>query len=236
MTIDLKTIALFSQLDDELMDSLQAALKPRSLAAGEVLFNQGDPGDALFVVDEGQVAIFMPETPGKAEGQAIRIFQAGQVLGEMALIDQKPRSASARAETDSKVLLLDKDSFHRLVAGSPALSLSVMAGLSDRIRYTTDFLGEVTQWVRKMADGNYLPEGVEQGTQARDATLSVLAAEFARMAGQVKVREESLRMEVAMLRVEIDEKRRKEEVQEIMKTDYYQDLKAKIKAMRAEKE
>lgn len=230
----LRKNTLFSRLSDEALAVVQQKLKTHALKKGEVIFKQGDPGNELLIVQEGKIAIYAPSGSDPAEGQAIRIFQPGDMLGEMAVVDEKPRSLSARAEEDSVVLGLHASDFHAALHANPALSLSVMAGLSDRIRYTTDFLTEVRTWVGKMNDGNYQEASGSTAKQYRDPTLATLAAEFAQMASQVKEREDTLKREVARLRIEIDDSKRKEEVQQIVDSDYYRQLKEKMKAIRAQ--
>ncbi len=235
--ISFKSITLFSQLSDEALASVTAALTQRRLAAGEILFNQGDPGDELIVVRQGKIAIFVPTAGAPAGGQAIRHFQPGEMLGEMALIDRKPRSVSARAEEPSEILALSGEAFRRMLTENPETALSVMAGLSERIRYTTDFLGEVRTWVRRMAEGNYQSGAAPAEAQPfRDPTLSALAAEFAQMAARVQEREDTLRQEVARLRIEIDESKRKQDAEQIMGTEYYQSLKEKVKSLRRQRD
>jgi CRP-like cAMP-binding protein len=231
-TLILKNVTMFSQLPDEALAEVAAALQPRQLAGGEVLFNQGDPGDELIIVEDGKVAIFVPTAGAPAAGQPIRVFQAGELLGEMALIDRKPRSASARAEEPSRVLTLKGEDFQRALTKNPEMALSVMAGLSDRIRYTTDFLGEVRVWVKRIAEGNYQTKGVVDADKFKDQTLSALAGEFARMAAEVKEREETLRREVAQLRIEIDQAKRKQDSERIMGSEYYRSLKEKAGILR----
>ena len=214
------------------LTEIETLLKAHQLSAGEVIFNQGDPGDELIIVEEGVISIFMP-VEGKSEDvQPIRLFQPGQMLGEMALIDQKPRSASARAEQDSKILTLNEKDFRSLLARSPELATSVMSGLNDRIRYTTDFLGEVRGWIKRIAEGDYQPSQAISSEQYSDQNLAALAAEFAQMAARVQEREETLRKEVRKLRIEIDEAKRKEEVARVMSSDYYKELKAKARQLR----
>jgi CRP-like cAMP-binding protein len=231
----LKDVPLFSQLSDETLVEVTAALKPRALQAGEILFNRGDPGNELIIVDQGRISIYEPQVGAPAVGKAIRIFQPGQMLGEMALVDQKPRSLSARAEEASVVLTLAGEDFQHLLRENETIVLSVMRGLSERIRYTTDFLGEVRRWVQSMAVGDYQAStNLSTNTQYQDATLATLAAEFATMAAKVQEREDQLRQEVAQLRIEIDESKRKQDVQDIVGSDYYLRLKDKIKKMREE--
>jgi len=76
----------------------------------------------------------------------------------MALIDRRPRSLSARTVEPTHLLVLRGDSFRRLVRDDPAVALAVMSGLSDRIRYTTEFLSQVRHWVGRMSAGKYKGE------------------------------------------------------------------------------
>ena len=228
----LKDVTIFSQLSETALAVGAGALKARDLEAGEILFNQGDPGSELLVVQEGGVAIFMPVAGAPGGGQPIRIFQPGELLGEMALIDRKPRSTSARAEGKTKVLSLGATDFERILKDNPEMALSVMSGLNDRIRYTTDFLGEVRGWVRRIAEGNYQTGGVVDSGKFQDKTMSTLAAEFAQMAARVQEREEVLRKEVIALRIEIDDARRKQDAEKIMGSEYYKNLKERARNMR----
>jgi CRP-like cAMP-binding protein len=231
----LKEIGFFSQLSASALAELSKALRPRRLAAKEILFRQGDAGEELVIVERGKVAIFVP-TPGASDsGQPIRVFQPGEVLGEMSLIDNKPRSASARAEEESDILTLGGDDFRRLLSQNPEMATAVMAGLNDRIRYTTDFLGQVRAWVRRVAEGNYQTIGTPEGEQFQDNSMAALAAEFAQMAMRVREREETLRKEVVALRIEIDDVKRKQDAQKIMGSDYYRNLKERARLLREQK-
>ncbi len=233
----LKNNPMFAQFTDQALQEIEVLFKPRALAAGEVLFNQGDPGSELILVTAGKLAIYAPDAGAPARGQPIRLFTSGSMLGEMALIDQQPRSLSARAEEDSTLLTLSRADFERLMLENPKLSNAMMAGLSERIRYTTDFLGEVRQWVHRITEGNYQANiEMDASRKYQDPTLATLAAEFSKMAAQVKEREENLKQEVAMLRIEIDQTKRKEEASQIMDSDYYRNLKAKVKEIRQKKE
>ena len=236
MKFDLRKITLFSKLPDQMLADVEAKLKKRRLQAGEVLFNQGDPGDELIIVEDGVIAIYVPSPKDPKAGQAIRIFQAGELLGEMAIIDQKPRSTSARAEAETTILTLSKDNFHHLLQESQETTLAVMTGLNDRIRYTTEFLGEVSGWVQHIAAGNYQARAAIQSEKFEDQTLASLAQGFARMAAQVQEREETLRREMALLRIEIDDAKRKQDADRIMQSDYYRALKEKAKLMRQQKQ
>jgi len=236
MDISLRDIPLFNNLSDSTLDEIERALESRSLETGEILFNQGDPGDELILVQGGEISIFAPIEGSAGNERPIRVFKPGEMLGEMAIIDKQPRSLSARAEEASTILTLGQKKFQELLGENPEMSLAVMAGLNDRIRYTTDFLSEVREWVQRIASGSYQSsELAEESDKYEDETLSTLAAEFAQMAAQVQEREEELRKEVLELRIAIDESKRKQDVEEILDTEFYRDLKAQAKSMKKRK-
>jgi len=249
-------VPMFRRLTPDKLAEVSGELERRSLAAGQVLFNQGDAGDELFIVQEGCVAIFAPSIDRPGQEKPLRLFKAGDLLGEMALIDRQPRSLSARTLEPTQLLVLRGDSFRRLVRDDPAVAVAVMGGLNDRIRYTTEFLNQVRHWVGRMSAGKYrtgqllteMQDWVQQVAggeplQAagapigyRDETLATLAAEFAQMAAQVREREEALQRQVEQLRIEIDEVKKQRQVDEIVESDYFQSLKAKAAGLRQKRE
>lgn len=228
---DLRRVVLFKELPEEALNDLAAALQTRELAAGEVLFHIGDPGDEMFLIAQGRVALFIPGREPPGQEKPIRIVEPGEVLGEMALIDGRPRSLSARALEATQVQVLAGEDFRRLMARYPDIAMAVMIGLCERIRYTTEFLGEMRGWVQRIAAGEYdLGGTLESGY--RDSTIATLAAEFTRMAARLKEREEELRRQVAELRIEIDQAKKERQVSEIVESEYFQALRAQVQRLR----
>ena len=225
---------IFKSLSDQALSELSNRFTTRHVQAGEVLFNSGDPGAEMIIIQSGKIAIYVPQAGQPAVGQAIRIFQDGEMLGEMALIDALPRSSSARAEENSVILTLDGLSFQGLLRDYPDASMAVMQGLSARIRYTTEFVSQMRGWVHYMAEGNY--QTIQIPADYQDSSLEKLAAEFVQMAGRVQEREEKLRQEVAQLRIEIDENKRKQDVAMITESEHYRSLKEQIKHLREQAE
>jgi CRP-like cAMP-binding protein len=95
------------------------------LAAGEILFSRGDPGDALYVVAWGEIAVLAP--------QEIARLSEGDFFGEIALLADRPRTATVRATVDSQVLAIDRALLSDLVAGSPALLTVLLRFLRERL-------------------------------------------------------------------------------------------------------
>ena len=98
-----------------------------SFASGAVLFRENDPGDCMFVVREGEVDITV-------QGTVVETVGAGGLVGEMALIDAGPRSASAIARVDSKLVRVDERRFRFLVQEHPFFALEVMRVMAHRLR------------------------------------------------------------------------------------------------------
>jgi CRP-like cAMP-binding protein len=253
--IELGDVYMFSHLSNQTLAEITAALEKRQYADGEVLFDKGDLGDEMFIVQEGSVAIFEPNAGRPGQERPIRIFRSGETLGEMALIDRQPRTLSARAVQPTRTLVLKGEDFRRLLR-DPNMSLAVMSSLNDRLRYTTDFLGEVRDWMGRIASGQYetgqfltdmqawvrqiaegeVPQTAEAIARYRDKTMATLAAEFARMASQVKQREDALRREIAELKIEIDEIKLKRQVAEITDSEYFQSLQTQARELRRKRE
>jgi CRP-like cAMP-binding protein len=97
------------------------------LPAGRVLFNQGDAAAELFIVLDGSVRV-------ERDGQVIANRGAGEFFGEMALVSEGPRMATATLESDSRFLVLGRREFHSLMDEFPALKMRVLETLASRIR------------------------------------------------------------------------------------------------------
>ena len=187
----LRKVYLFNHLSDERIVEISQALKPRDMAAGEVLFNMGDAGNEMYIVESGKVAIFAPDPSRPGEEKSLRIFQPEDVLGEMAIIDHSPRSASARALEPARVLALNEVDFRRLVAGDAEFALSVMEGLNDRIRYTTNFLNEVGHWVGRITRGEYNDQAFNKEVENWAHTVSSGEADKAAAPG-TKIKDDTI--------------------------------------------
>jgi len=98
-----------------------------SVPAGQAIFREGEPGDVMFVVKEGEVDIIV-------HGTVIDTIGPGGLIGEMALIDKQPRSATAVAKSDAKLVRIDERRFQHLVQQTPFFALEVMRIMAHRLR------------------------------------------------------------------------------------------------------
>jgi len=98
-----------------------------SYSAGQAVFKEGDLGEQMFAVIEGSVDILI-------RGKVMETIEAGGVFGEMALIEQRPRIASAVVQTTAKLVPIDRRRFEFLVQQSPFFALQIMTIMAERLR------------------------------------------------------------------------------------------------------
>jgi NTE family protein len=137
----LRSLALFEQLSDEALHDLEHELQWFALPGGALLFESGDPSDALYVLKSGSVGAFRANANGQQ--QLVGVVAAGETVGEVGLIIDRPRSATVRALRDSELLRLSRDGFDKLVAHHPR-SMLEMARISVRRLATMDRSGRAS--------------------------------------------------------------------------------------------
>src|SRR5262245_16824874 len=98
----------------------------RNFSAGQPIFAEGEPGDVMFAVLQGEVEL-------RREGRVLGTVRNGGFFGELALLDEGPRPAAAVAKSDCRVAAIGQRRFTRLVEKSPILALSLMQVVSDRL-------------------------------------------------------------------------------------------------------
>jgi zinc transporter ZupT len=119
----LATCDLMRHLPAEQIEQILPCIRDRQLKAGEILFNAGDPGDALYIVAHGNVEVLANGSP--ASGGAMAVLGPGHAFGEMSLLSGGPRTATIRAVEDSELLEIGKHDFDRLVKADRQLAGAV---------------------------------------------------------------------------------------------------------------
>ena len=115
---------------DRYISLLMESGNAETFPAGTKLFEQGEAGDVLYIVREGAVEL-------TADGRQLELVEKGGMFGEMALIDREPRSATAIAENDCELVVIDKRRFWFLVQETPYFAEIVMRVMADRLRRNT---------------------------------------------------------------------------------------------------
>jgi CRP/FNR family transcriptional regulator, cyclic AMP receptor protein len=114
----------------------------RTYADGEIVIRQGDPGDALFVVEEGTVEI-VAERDGHE--RTLRTAGPGELLGEMALFEKEPRSATVRARGQARILTIDRRHFLRRISEDPTLAFRIIEVMAHRVRELSREVAELQE-------------------------------------------------------------------------------------------
>jgi CRP/FNR family cyclic AMP-dependent transcriptional regulator len=104
-----------------------------SFKAGDVIFKSDEPGDVMYLVTKGEVEIWIHD-------KVVENVAPGGVIGEMALLDMGPRSATATAKTDCLLLAIDRERFENQVRKSPSFALQVMRNMAERLRRVDQFI------------------------------------------------------------------------------------------------
>jgi CRP/FNR family transcriptional regulator, cyclic AMP receptor protein len=132
---------IFLGLDSAAADALRSSMSLVKLRKGQSLFKEGDDGDNLYVVSNGKVKLGTKSPDGREN--LLMILGPGDMFGELSLFDSGPRTATATAVTDSKLLTLGQDKVIPWVREHPEVSLQLLARLASRLRRTNEVVGDL---------------------------------------------------------------------------------------------
>ena len=132
---------LFTALDDAAAATLRESMTQVKVSKGQTLFKEGDAGDRLFVVVEGKLKL--GTSSGDGRENLLSILGPGDMFGELSLFDPGPRTATATAVTDSRVLALANDQVIGWVTAHPQVSLQLLKRLARRLRRTNEVLADL---------------------------------------------------------------------------------------------
>ena len=133
---------LFGQLPPRVIEHLGSYMRKRALARGETIFAKGDPGSGLMGVLSGSVKISVPSADGR--DIVLNIIHAGEIFGEIALLDGRPRTADATAMTDCELIVIERRDFIPFLRSEPDLIMQIVEILCSRLRWTTEQVQDVT--------------------------------------------------------------------------------------------
>lgn len=125
----LQTIPLFKSLSKKDLEILMGIIHKRNYLAGEYIFYQGDPGIGLYVIIEGEVQIIRESNNG--EKITLALFQQGDFFGELALVDNDKRSASAIAKGDTKLSVIFKPDLDEFIEKYPKKGIKILRGIAE---------------------------------------------------------------------------------------------------------
>jgi CRP/FNR family cyclic AMP-dependent transcriptional regulator len=137
----LRKVPLFGQLAPPDLDRVAEIARERSYPRNSVILFEDDPGDALYVVAQGQVKVVLIGEDGREV--ILSVMGEGEFFGEMALIDDEPRSAHVIAMEDSSLLVIRREDFQDLLKQTPGIALMLLRELSRRLRRADDKVGSL---------------------------------------------------------------------------------------------
>lgn len=133
----LRTVSVFGQLSAAQLAVLAASLGVQVFGRGQTIFQQGDRGDALYLIARGQVRVYHPSAAGRE--LSVAIFRPGDLFGELALLADRPRSASAEAMLPTIALTLERSAFQQAIHDHPAIAEALLAELAARLCASTSY-------------------------------------------------------------------------------------------------
>lgn len=134
----LRGVPLFASVPDRELEALASSLGKRTFGKGMIIFHGGSLGQTLYIIESGLVRIFSLSESGQE--LTVNLYGPGQIFGEMALLDRRPRSAGALCMERTVTHTLHRDAFERCLERTPDLVHGVIELLIARLRYTTSHL------------------------------------------------------------------------------------------------
>ena len=134
---ELRRVSLFAGLPDEDLDQLCRMASTISINPGELVFEEGSPGDALYVILDGELEVAKRRGP---QDVVLAVRRSGEFIGEMSLLERAPRSASVRALRESLLLVISQAAFQTLLSSSPSAHLTIWHTVTSRLRSTESML------------------------------------------------------------------------------------------------
>ncbi|HLU08759.1 MAG TPA: cyclic nucleotide-binding domain-containing protein [Oceanobacillus sp.] len=192
MTIaeELKKFPLFKSVELNELEALASMMQQQSYPQGAVLFEKDQPGDAMYLIRTGRIRVFLRDPQGNEI--TFRHFGPGQVVGEFALIDDKPRSASAEAAEPLEVMTLSREHFLALLRERPILGVEMMRNLAERVRYTTNYLEKLFSAINLLVNSEYEQAIKEMSITTDEDEIQNLINAFVQMVTKLREREAAL--------------------------------------------
>jgi CRP-like cAMP-binding protein len=122
-------VPLFQELEPSRLKLLAFTSEMINFQNGEILFKAGEPGDCAYVIMEGEVEILSAVD----DDSVVAVLQINQIFGELALLNDEPRSATLRAKGDLKVMKISESQFMELIRENPGLALNILRQLGQKL-------------------------------------------------------------------------------------------------------
>lgn len=181
--MSLSNIALFSGFSDADMTAISGMTVTRSFPKNTLVICEGDQSDSLYLILSGKVKVFLSDEEGKEV--TLNIQKNGEYFGELAILDEAPRSASVMTVEETKLAILSRSAFDKCMEEHPTMALTIMRGLARRLRELTenvrslalmDVYGRVARLLLEMAEDSDDKKVIKQRLTQRDIASMVGAS------------------------------------------------------------
>ena len=135
---DLAEVELFKLLDEDELKEFAAVVDTETMTAGGTIFNAGDHGESLYIVKSGEVELFIKDTAGQKI--ILKVATRDDLFGEISMLDNRPRSATAVALMDAELFVLDRDDLLLLFQKQPDSGLNMLAAICGMLRDADNLL------------------------------------------------------------------------------------------------
>lgn len=149
ITAVLKKIPIFEELNPREVSSIERILHRRTYRPGEVIFHQGDAGVGMYIIERGTVEIILEPV-----NQVVAEIRDGEFFGELALLDESPRSATARAKTECRMLGFFQSDLFGLIERDPRLGVKIVLRLAsiigDRLKHSNQQMQQLMHRIHEL--------------------------------------------------------------------------------------
>ena len=140
----LKTVPIFSALNDETLTRIAQDFHPRAYQKNEIILRQGEPSHELYIVMKGKIRVYKISPNG--DETIINIFTPTEIIGEFAVIDNEPRSATAKTISQCTLLVITRDQFLQHLHTLPPLAMEMCRLVINKARWTTRYAENLAQY------------------------------------------------------------------------------------------
>ena len=234
---------LFQNAPDDVLAEIAGNVKILDLDKDDHILSAGEASHSLFIIRTGWVKVVANDDVG--EEVILNHLGPGQIIGEMSLLDGKPRSSSVIVLRPATVMEIEYDAILDALNHHPDLATSLLQEMFNRVRFANAYIEETVEWCRYIAEGNYdvVQKQVERTqstvvdmTKSDEARAGAFLSVFFKMVEGVKKREATLKEQVHLLTIKFDEAKREKSVQELTSTEFFEDLQEAAQRVREERQ
>lgn len=187
----IRTVPIFSELSEEEVAAVARHAARRQFAKDAVIFFENEPGDTLYVVAAGRVRVSILGDDGREV--ILSVLGPGDFFGEMALLDNDPRSATTIAAEDTELLCLSRPDFEKVMRESPTMMMALIKVLTTRLRHANqqistlallDVYGRVARLIVEMAQ--------EEGRRLKDGRIAFRRSTHQEIASRIGTTRETV--------------------------------------------